>query len=1016
MSSMDMYVLSQDVLLRRLVELRFSQYGSQRKARDRLEDGEPGVGDAPGKRSEQQMSDETRKALISKVTGSEIYWPTWLRICQGDRKVACLTLIKRQFDRHPLSIDAAVDLGPFRVSISGYQKAFRGFFGTYDIVLEQHDDFSYAYVSALKALVTEYVDFLVDLKLLDLPPGHKLDIDVYSDANSFKMKTFGIFLHFLNCKASGSMYSWLPVCILHNTDKRSTIHIMLRSHAARKWSKAAMDRHVKPLSFLNMFKCVDVHRLGESFEDISSLALKTGMVEVDMGYTGDYAALVGSCDMTVWSAAVRIPLLDEVPPPVNPCARVRASGLSVAALNHHDAVSSALPCEDGRSGPPLLPPLGSVRVVGASRPTPVSCALPALPRASPPAPAILRATPLAPTLARASPPAPVLPRALPPAPVLPRASPPLPGSQRRAPLTFSRVLRQSSPPAPVAQQRSHRAGPIFPPNAPWAYKKGLEAHYWNVKLCPFCHCPPYLLYSPCVDYDIGANARHTLLFKGARRMSVGMLHTIPTVAGGFLRDLLVVVNYWSAGRSTPVHSLLMEDYVFGKGWDPLFGVGPDAIPRRVLYKKDKKKASRKRNAAFARFRGAQSEQGEAPGHGGNGGLKFRPEFVKFQDFFGRVMSINAPWKALVYSLEQLDLARCPRFDATRDENLRLRMIEGVEHLKQWYDQVLSSTPDVFTVRVTGHSIWRLWNSMISTTFPLDHRRLHPEVIESGLHVHMKYDPRPFAIGPAAHAGLVHAHEWIQAIGPLLFPRQIEKGGEHALHRVSALTAVLPIPKFGHLERPGMHLTYALAGNFGNAFRAASVAQASVEEEAEVAREIACAVTTHRSQVHVRSDHPRGDHPSEGPSDGVGERLSWLMAGVQLASSLPVDQHKTVAQSLAVASARRRNPPGLGDSRGPHPYRKRLAKEYLIDKDASRDISIEEPELGMRQAVKRKPRISVVVKPKRSRAIVSVSSSSSSTSSSVPSEEDVDSSTTSSSSDNDSVSDESAWETSIESDN
>ena len=42
----------------------------------------------------------------------------------------------------------------------------------------------------------------------------------------------------------------------------------------------------------------------------------------------------------------------------------------------------------------------------------------------------------------------------------------------------------------------------------------------------------------------------------------------------------------------------MEDYVFGKGWDPLFGVGPDAIPRRVLYKKDKKKASRKRNAAL----------------------------------------------------------------------------------------------------------------------------------------------------------------------------------------------------------------------------------------------------------------------------------------------------------------------------------------------------------------------------------------------------------------------------------
>ena len=451
-----------------------------------------------------------------------------------------------------------------------------------------------------------------------------------------------------------------------------------------------------------------------------------------------------------------------------------------------------------------------------------------------------------------------------------------------------------------------------------------------------------------------------------------MLHSIPSVCGGFLRDLLVTVNYWSPNRETPLHDALINDYDFGKGWKPLFGVGADGWPRKVVYQKSKKGKSGGKKARRHAFNSVSDEperpQGFAAALKANG-LQFRPEFNKFQDFFGRARTTMAPWVAVLYSLEQLDTSNCRNFRPERDAEVLKGMIEAVQQLKQWYDQVLSERPDAPTVRVLGHSLWKFWNKMITTVFPLDPRRLHETVLEAGFH--MSYDPRPFAIGPAAHAALVHCDEWITAVGPELFAKQIEKGGEHALNRVSGLTAVLPIPRFGHLERPGIHLAYALASNLGKAIAAATVARDAAAEEIQFAEKI--------GEAMIDSSC------AEVGNVQTSENLAWMVAGMRLASSLPSDAERDrVSTHIGVQAARQRNPaPGLGESRGPHPYTRRPPKVVVIDRQRYKDDGVEpgaelaasaasakrsRPPPRPRPPAKRAPR------PKRSRRPVEVSSS------------------------------------------
>ena len=234
-------------------------------------------------------------------------------------------------------------------------------------------------------------------------------------------------------------------------------------------------------------------------------------------------------------------------------------------------------------------------------------------------------------------------------------------------------------------------------------------------------------------------------------------------------------------------------------------------------------------------------------------------------------------------------------------------------------------------------------SRIGTVFPLDHRRLHPDVVAAGLHLKMKYDPRPFAIGPAAHAALVHCHEWISAVGPRFFPKQIEKSGEHALNRASGLTAVLPIPQFGHLERPGIHLVYAIAQNYGKAIRAAQVPLQAVVDDVRTASVIAKAASPSTSKVVV----------------------ALAEGAVQ-----------------ATASLRHRPAAGLGESRGPHYYRRRLAKiqefkaEDYVDDGVWRSAPGRAPPPVKKKVVKKRARTARAVPAKRGKMRDETSSSSS----------------------------------------
>ena len=424
-------------------------------------------------------------------------------------------------------------------------------------------------------------------------------------------------------------------------------------------------------------------------------------------------------------------------------------------------------------------------------------------------------------------------------------------------------------------------------------------------------------------------------------MSVGMLHSIPTVCGGLLRDILVTVNFWSKGRITPVHRVLDVDgdvHDFGRGWQPLLGVGDDAIPRRV--ERDKTKSPKKRRKGKGKSKRRKRESGTVvlelePGKVGKdeqaNGLKFRPEYNKFIDFFGRYHSKKAPWHALSLAIDGLDLSRCVNFVEDRDRVIYKRMKDAVENIKLWYDEVLCEQPSPDTVKDLGHSLWQFWNDMISTVFPLDRSRIHKDVPDDK-RLSMTYDPRPFGIGPGAHAALVHCHEWIVAVGPSLFPKQIEKGGEHALNRVSGLSAVLPIPKFGHLERPGIHLAYALASNFGKGIRAATVASASVEDDIAVATTVGEAVISNSSACK----------PGRVPCGETALKLAWFVAGMKYANPDVNDAHdSTTTKALVSAAERQRNPAaGLGVSRGPHGYHRRAAKEMTIGPDDYNDVEEE----------------------------------------------------------------------------
>lgn len=346
-----------------------------------------------------------------------------------------------------------------------------------------------------------------------------------------------------------------------------------------------------------------------------------------------------------------------------------------------------------------------------------------------------------------------------------------------------------------------------------AYDAGVGAAFFAQGLCFYCGASGHELYSQRVTDFGGLEAdewENTTLFS-VNRSAVGMLHNVPSVFG-FVRDILVTFRFFRGGARTNLDDVI-DHAKLGKGWAPYFGCDRTGRPLDPSAVASARRATSQVGKASVRWYAKEAtELTQADAQHGMG-LQFRPEYNQLLRFFGLPHSYDAYWYYFYCAIK--DFQRSGPNYRSDFASLLNDIQQAMGALKEWFDGLHSTTPDVGSIRQNGHFVWRTWNSMLATVFPLDPDRFHPEVRRAQWTI--AYDPRQFAIGVASHAALVHTHEWVTKWTPH-WSQAIEIGGEHALSLISQLAVRIGLQRYRFLERPGVHLCVGIGHTIARLLR------------------------------------------------------------------------------------------------------------------------------------------------------------------------------------------------------
>lgn len=280
---LEKYTSNVHTLLQKYVEFLFSRDGNQRRGGHR----KPQTPFA-------NIAQDRRNRLLAGAVGRRINWNTWLKLCDGDVDVAIYTILLRHLGSStPKSIESCSDLGLFKISRRGYNRALQQhIIGKFGIDVDQLDKFSFAAITNLRDLVTWYVTFLYDLKLLELPAvGQPIRICMFMDANSksARLKINGFFLHFLDVPECGAAYSYLPFLLQIGQDCRSSVEKMLRRRAAPPLR--CVEKKVKSGKFRMLRDCVS--NIGARTSLLKSVVIDGRCYEILLGGVADFHAFVG---------------------------------------------------------------------------------------------------------------------------------------------------------------------------------------------------------------------------------------------------------------------------------------------------------------------------------------------------------------------------------------------------------------------------------------------------------------------------------------------------------------------------------------------------------------------------------------------------------------------------------------------------------------------------------------------------------------------------------------------------